>query len=155
MSKRHVHADMIIAKANNMDLVVFIKDCKGWREMSDQTEIRIKSTMQYFLCLPKHQEACLHWLNGGASQYLSNCMGSWINFGDNKEWIATHLFMSNECEIRIKPRKEKRWVGFNSKTMKATHETYKTGFECEDALNDIGEIYEMHPWQFIEIEVEV
>lgn len=145
----HKYADMICAKANNMGLVTFINtnDGWGWRGLTHGSLPSFIEDNEYFLCLPQHKDACLHWLNGGTSQYLSNAMSSWINFGDSKDWIFTHLLMTNECEIRIKPQKEKRWIAVNP----------KTGYTSSLSENegDIKKAYKVGTWQIREIEVEV
>ncbi len=110
---KHKHYDMIVAKAENMELTTLVKFGETWMISAPHTVgevISFVSLYEYFLCLPQHKEACLHWLNGGESQYLSNGMEKWINFGDSTRWSDTHLFMTTECELRIKPKKEKRWV---------------------------------------------
>ena len=153
---KHVHYDKIVAKAANMELVVF---CKGINDGCEWHEVKRfpnwQTNASYFLCLPQHKETCLHWLNGGESQVASISSG-WLpaNLGDPAEWGGEWWYMNPNGESRIKPKKEKRWIGFNSKTLMTTRDTYTTGVECEDALNKVGEIYENHPWQFIEIEVE-
>lgn len=77
---KHKHVEMIKAKTENMELVVFIKELPWvdpdvvpsaqvltprWVCLPNDLEIRIKSDGEYFLCLPQHKKECLHWLNGG------------------------------------------------------------------------------------------
>ncbi|CAL9964262.1 hypothetical protein VPH219E481_0086 [Vibrio phage 219E48-1] len=159
---KHKHYDMIVAKAANMELETFIKEGGEWRLMNNA--IPISESFDYFLCLPQHKEFCLHWLNGGDVQDFfeeewSDCASlahATEVGGDNTlEFSMHHMFMNEEFNFRIAPKKEKRWIAFNSKALMTTRDTYTTGVECEDALNEVGEIYENHPWQFIEIEVEV
>lgn len=157
---KHKHYEMIVAKAANMDLTTLIKFGDEWMASAPHTvgeTISFDSRYEYFLCLPQHKEVCLHWLNGGEAQYRI-AIDVWTNASNNVSnaaWSSDNLLMDDQVEFRIKPKKEKRWIGVNSKTMKATHDTYKSGVECEDALNGVGEICDGHPWQFIEIEVEV
>lgn len=151
---KHVHHDKIVAKAANMDLVLFNKSegQDGWN-VSHETCLPVFSKCDYFLCLPQHKEACLHWLNGGESQYLSNGMKEWINFGDSTSWSTTHLFMTNECELRIKPKKEKRWIGIHP--LGATTPLGKTEeFVIDIVLLQLVDVVKpFYEWQFIEIEV--
>lgn len=90
MSK-HKHADMIIAKANNMDLVVFYKkdDSEGWFVSSLDVMVYDGYDYEFFLCLPQHKDACLHWLNGGISQveYPSGYSVGVID-SDMNNWIS-------------------------------------------------------------------
>lgn len=62
---KHKHYDKIVAKAANMDLVVFCRDAyhvkEGWFETYN---LPIQEEFDYFLCLPQHKESCLAWLNG-------------------------------------------------------------------------------------------
>ena len=60
---KHRHADMIIAKANNVDLVVLSKSHGKW-DLS-HFSMMLSGEEDCFLCLPKHKKACLHSLNGG------------------------------------------------------------------------------------------
>ncbi|CAM0106721.1 hypothetical protein MYOV065v1_p0023 [Vibrio phage PS15B.2] len=138
---KHKHYEMIVAKAANMELVVFAKSLK-WHKVDSEDFQFFNQHEEYFLCLPQHKEACLHWLNGGGAQYLSNGMSKWIDFGDSKSWSITHLFMTDECELRIKPKKEKRWLRYNSKGV--FQDEYIKKPDCANKGD-----------QFIEIEVEV
>ncbi|AUR97320.1 hypothetical protein NVP1238A_71 [Vibrio phage 1.238.A._10N.261.52.F10] len=149
MSNRHVHADMIIAKAENRDLVKFYKSLGAWYLVSpDERGAVFYDNVKYFLCLPQHNEdgQCLRWLNGGDAEFefLPNGSG---NYGEMEPledypWVADHLFMDAEINLRIKPKKEKRWIRFTSKGDFARAYTEKP-----DAMNK-GD-------QLIEIEVEV
>ncbi|AUR82889.1 hypothetical protein NVP1029O_56 [Vibrio phage 1.029.O._10N.261.55.A7] len=147
---KHKHVDMITAKANNMSLVVFANDIDsdGWFELNHFP--MWDEEHDYFLCLPQHKEACLHWLSGGAVQYFFD--GEWIECRDaifsNFEWDAGHIFTDEKTTYRIKPHKEKRWIavlpngrvsGWHDEGIEMLEEQYN---------KDAG-------WQFIEIEVEV
>lgn len=152
---KHKHYEMIVAKAADKRLVLFRKapTSSKWTELHENSLPDAESS-NYFLCLPQHKETCLHWLNGGESQYLSNGMERWINFGDSTRWSPTHLFMTNECELRIKPKKEKRWIGVfkDGDLLKNTELSYKTK---EQVMGDSYAPKGFDHWQFIEIEVEV
>ena len=58
MNNRHAHADMIIAKAENMNLVSFCKPRSEtkWQEMSRLNFPDFGGSHDYFLCLPQHNE---------------------------------------------------------------------------------------------------
>ena len=73
MAKLHKHYEMIVAKAANMDLTVFHKSITGeWLIDTDSNKVMVfeNDSTEYFLCLPQHKEACLHWLNGGEIECL-------------------------------------------------------------------------------------
>lgn len=159
--KAHKHAEIIKAKADNMELVVFCK-FKG----SDWIVARVDwydsfsflDEYEYFLCLPKHKEACLHWLNGrDIEARIQGGNSSFVNLtgNPNKEWSGITVFMSSECEIRIKPHKEKRWIGVYG--TQATDSVCSTRELCERYVRSSGKYkhYPLEEWQFIEIEVEV
>lgn len=119
---KHEHYDMIVAKAENTELVQFIRIGGDWSEFT-QSNFRFNRENDYFLCLPQHKEACLHWLNGGGVQ--DNFEGEWsdcpflsqtINTDSENSLVFSvhHMFMNEEFHFRIAPKKEKRWVGVTS-----------------------------------------
>ncbi|QZI90975.1 hypothetical protein MYOV024v1_p0050 [Vibrio phage PS34B.2] len=153
---KHKHYDMIVAKAANMELVVFLENNQGWSEKENQSDIQFHEQFDYFLCLPHHKEACLHWLNGGKSQaeYTKSSYPYWCDIdSDEANWSDGHIFMDKNLNIRIKPKKEKRWIAVNpdgyilpihagSKESIMTHASFDTSRLTANV-------------QFIEIEVEV
>ena len=157
MKNKHKHAEMIKAKADNMDLVVFYR-LEGeywWQKESDDAALPYETDIDYFLCLPKHEEACLHWLNTGEIQGL--VCGKWTDL--HQEDMDMSLSLSFRCKFnkyRIKPRKEKRWIAVHLYSNQATPAvgTYKL---CSDYvlrhMKLLGSPF--CEWQFIEIEVEV
>src|SRR6056297_543095 len=86
---RHKNAEMIKAKVDNMELVVFYKlpNEEWWQSESESTILPDEDDIEYFLCLPKHKNAVLNALNGGESQVASISSG-WLsaNCGDPVEW---------------------------------------------------------------------
>ncbi len=100
------HCDMIIAKAKNMDLVQLLKVNDEWIECKDNQVIMFDERCEYFLCLPRHNEACLHWLDGG--KVLADGEPYWNDAP--QEWCNQNDFMSADIEFRIKPETEERWV---------------------------------------------
>ncbi len=159
---KHKHAEMIKAKADNMELVVFEKQNTATHEKEEYKPIQPEGNRaiwfhedaDYFLCLPQHKEACLHWLNGEKSQveYTQASYPYWCDIdSDESNWSEGHIFMDELLSIRIKPKKEMRWIG-----------VYKNGATTDACL--LRKEAENHPmitdfsandWQFIEIEVEV
>lgn len=145
---KHKHYSMIVAKAANMDLVVFVKTCDNgaWYEKSDFA-CQWWEDSDYFLCLPQHKEACLHGLNGGEVQVQDFPTNDFNDYLDDKyEWSLESWWMSEQCNIRIKPKKEERWIAINM-----SRGVYPELFYSEEQARS------QHPNadQFIEIEVEV
>lgn len=145
----HKHAAMIKAKADNMELVVFRKYYdNSWGEIQ-RHDCCFMPDFEYFLCLPKHKEACLHWLGGGYTQSRYGASQDWDDYNPIKSWSCGSIFMQNHAEIRIKPRKEERWVAIKRKDKT---EVYTVSFNSlDEAIDTLNGKY----WQFIEIEVEV
>lgn len=152
----HKHAEIIKAKADNMDLSLFGNAIGGeWRECTLADLTIATGFYDFFLCLPQHKETCLHWLNGGGCQLRFE--DSWGAGAVTKEEIGDwrdNLIWMKDQEIRIKPRKEKRWIAVNNSGY-ATPMTFISKQECE---NYVSVSYQKCPgvtWQHIEIEVEV
>lgn len=149
---RHRHHDMIVAKAANMDLVRLVKlsDNKGneWFIQADvvQRSTQFSESSEYFLCLPQHKEACLHWLSGGEIQVKYGC--DWVECSQYTGWSVGHLFMIDDYEVRIKPKKEKRFIAWNSREDQPERYSYCT-------LSLAQQAYKNQDVQIIEIEVEV
>ncbi|AUR87927.1 hypothetical protein NVP1106O_04 [Vibrio phage 1.106.O._10N.286.51.F7] len=101
---RHKHYDMIVAKAENMELVVFYKlPCEEWWQPDSECEaLPDEVEIDYFLCLPKHKEACLHWLNGGDVEFHLHG-DSWGKYSSFKgHWDDESDFIDEDVIIRIK-----------------------------------------------------
>lgn len=147
---KHKHYDMIVAKAANMGLVVFSKLPSGeWVEIQCMPRW---GDAEYFLCLPQHKGACLHWLDGGDTEELLH--GHWcaLEKDDHPEWHGDNDIFMNEHpsnKIRIKPRKEKRWIVINMKTNILFQKVFTSEREAIETI-----CLDMD-WQIKEIEVEV
>tara|TARA_Y100000588_G_scaffold31471_1_gene30793 strand:- start:13534 stop:14004 length:471 start_codon:yes stop_codon:yes gene_type:complete len=113
---KHKQYEMIVAKASNMDLVVFVKGkaTDTWVLRGEQSTTTFFYDVEYFLCLPQHKEAVLHALNGGQSQATNEIgEGKYQDVYVGKPdiyWTSGGWYMSDVCESRIKPKKEKRWI---------------------------------------------
>lgn len=155
---KHKNYEMITAKAADMDLVVFYDadDC-GWI-LSTFENLTQMEHCDFFLCLPQHKDACLHWLNGGEIQDYYN--GEWTKIkchDGNPDWNEPdQLFMNEEFHLRIAPSKEKRIIGVNSNTGQTTsaYELDGGGNYAEDEIR-LTKKGPTSEWQFIEIEIEV
>lgn len=115
---KHKHADIAKAKLDNVNLVLFAKheSSDKWAEIAYHGDIAFLSNYEYFLCLPQHKEACLHWLNGWKVQYTNGGVDGFFDIEySHKEgdWSYCHAFMQLGAAIRIKPRKQKRYVVFH------------------------------------------
>lgn len=149
---KHKHYDMIVAKAANMDLVVFRflgGDARKWyekqnRENHDNSAIDLYEGDDYFLCLPKHKEECLHWLNGGEILVRDSEMSQFSVCHNG--WSENTWCMAADASSRIKPRIEKRWIAIKD-GMICGNGLYKSKTEAEIVASSAN--------QFIEIEVEV
>ncbi len=153
---KHVHSEIVKAKLDNMELIVF-SYCnldQLWSEdIPSQPGVDFidSSNTNYFLCLPQHKEVCLHWLNGGEAVSSNTDVRDGEIHAYNGTWSRNHYFMSVVHTMRIKPKKERRWIG-----------VYKNGATTDACL--LRKEAENHPmitdfsandWQFIEIEIEV
>lgn len=158
---KHKHYEMICAKAGNMDLVLFVRvqnkqNSHMWVE-TDFSNLCTNPNKAFFACLPQHKEACLHWLNGKDIEergfYSSDFEKIEIIGASN--WHLNHIFMCDSSEFRIKPRKEKRWIGVYGNHVTESH--YKSEEACKlFVLDDVSySAFSREEWQFIEIEVEV
>lgn len=147
---KHVHAEMIKAKADNMELVVFVKYDEGWT-LSGYEELICLSDREFFLCLPQHKESCLHWLNGGKIQYKTELVPEFQDYQPDIEFGLGSIFMQPDFEIRIKPRKEKRHIYIS--TLGATTYAKKTKEEAAREVNIMGGSFDI--WKHYEIEIEV
>ena len=156
----HRHAEMIKAKADDMDLVVLCKDsydqANKWQETS---QMPFQEEFDYFLCLPKHKDACLHWLNGGHVQHKSSMM-AWTDYGVKYDEVLFHKGVSwlDDCyEIRVKPRKEKLWLAVKTDKHEHLGGCRKVRI-CSHAFvnkQDAVDYLDLDSAQLIEIEVEL
>lgn len=93
---RAVHHDIIVAKARNMNLVLLAfggendtgipEEGDEWFEYgnTDGYFPTLYDSSLYFLCLEKHKEMCLYWLDGGALQWRDETT-EWTDKSDYKD----------------------------------------------------------------------
>ncbi len=157
---KHAYAELFTAKLNDTSLVLFEKheEWKEWREVAKSDLVfAVGGNFDYFLCLPQHKEACLHWLNGGEVQdffegewvYCASLVRATESGGDNTlEFSEHHMFMNEEFQFRITPKKEKRWIAVRKSDHYVQPLIYLSeGDADEDSPSDC--------WTHHEIEVEV
>lgn len=154
---KHKHYDKIVAKADNMDLVVFTKSVADslWYELHCDTFPVFEENKEYFLCLPQHKEACLAWLNGDDIHYQHN------RFNDeygivvlSKEvcWAGDCIFMRNEYTFTKQPRKVKRWIAVKPDGYVMPQFYFNKASAMLASPLQSG--FVLSEFQFIEIEVE-
>lgn len=111
---KHKYYDMIVAKAENMELVVFIKRSNNtlWENMKlvGFQFPDLVGTHDYFMCLQKHSALVMEWLNGGDVQGEDpNNKGVFDDYAPHKDrvnWSSTAWYMREDKNVRIKPKKE-------------------------------------------------
>ncbi len=150
---KHKHYDMIVAKAENMELETFINQDGEWRLMVNA--FPMSEHFNYFLCLPQHKETCLHWLNGDKAQQSPINDDCWVSSADaiDVTWKPWTSFMKDDLKFRIKPKKEKRWIAVNLDGYVMPIHTASIESAREHASSDTSRL--TLGVQFIEIEVEV
>jgi hypothetical protein len=152
---KHKHYDVGVAKLENTELCVFYK-LGG----SSKWESTLKTSPQhcfyeqndYFLCLPQHKEAVLHSLNGGEAVSDSGD-GDWC-LSSTELWRKDWWYMCESYESKVKPKKEKRWIGYcASRNQTFPHPQGSKELAWDYAARNYS--YHTSEWQVIEIEVEV
>ena len=106
---KHPNAEIIKAKADDVRLVTFTRDrYDSSSEWGESYQWGTDPDFDYFLCLPQHAAACLHWLNGGEVELRIDGEEEWIPLlpATDVEWCVGHSFMKEHVEIRVKPAKE-------------------------------------------------
>lgn len=142
---KHKHYDIGVAKLADTTLVKFVKLPSEWvATTTDEWNV----ASDYFLCLPQHKEACLHWLNGGDVE--ENYGSKWDDVGQHS-WHDQSVFNFDDgYTIRIKPKKEKRWIAYSTNQKRLGCLTFDSEVEAKHHY-----IHEVDEPQFIEIEVEL
>ncbi len=154
---KHAYAELFTAKLNDTSLVLFEKheEWKEWREVTKSDLVFVVGgNFDYFLCLPQHKEVCLHWLNGGEAASSNTDARDGAIHAYNGTWSRNHYFMSVVHTMRIKPKKEKRWIGVYGKHV--TENYFGSKSEAEKHVDE-SPVYSNcahNWWQFIEIEIE-
>ena len=143
---KHKHYDIIVAKAANTDLVVFVRDGSHWNELDFQAAFY--EVNNYFLCLPQHKEACLHWLNGGDVQINRKGEGFLDWSRPSREWMKEVSFMFDINQFRIKPKKEKRWISIRKLDQFVECVAWHSELEAKDDCPSVA-------WTHHQVEVEV
>lgn len=155
----HKHAEMIKAKADNMDLVVLCKDsydqANKWQETS---QLPIQEEFDYFLCLPQYKDTCLHWLGGGEIEINATFEDDeWIGYDPVESWSAGSVFMQCDHGLRAKPRKEKLWIAVKTDKHENIGGCRKVRI-CSHAFvnkQDAVDYLDLDSAQLVEIEIEV
>lgn len=146
---KHKHYDLIVAKAANMDLVTLccIPAYHEWREHLLQHDMDFDESVEYFLCLPQHTGACLHWLNGGEGECTS-VLGCFDINETSRDWNSCAWYTDSNLSSKIKPHKESRYIAIRRHDLYVESIAYKTE---DEAIADNNPKF----WNVYEIEVEV
>ena len=157
---KHANAEMIKAVLDNTELVIFCEVVDHENEDGNYWAVSNLSSLvscfnKFFVCLPQHKEACLHWLNGGDVQVRDFVTSPFLDITDwGKEWLPNGCgFMVESWVIRIKPKKEKRWIAVNSDGYVMPIHTDSVESAKAHANHDESRL--TANVQYIEIEVEV
>lgn len=158
---KHKHYEMIVAKAANMDLVVFLKHANEdkWKAMR-LTGLQfpdLGGTHDYFMCLQKHSKEALSWLNGvdvqGEDPNKPGSFDDYAPYKDRAHWSSTAWYMRDDRNVRIKPKKEKRWIAVDPSHQQQSTKLFKSEGDLWSYFG--GRAGNASGYQFIEIEVEV
>ncbi len=154
---KHKYAELFTAKLNDTSLVLFEKheEWKEWREVTKSDLVfAVGGNFEYFLCLPQHKEAVLNGLNGGAVESSNEERDGWgvssVELWDKRWW-----YMCDNYTSRIKPKKEKVWIGVYGKHVTENHFGSKSEVEKHVDESPVYSNCAHNWWQFIEIEIEV
>lgn len=155
---KYKYAEMIKARVDNMDLVLLVKTDGEWGDSSN--DLPVSNGFDYFLCHPKHADTCLHCLNGGKAQLYSGDRFHDMPTYSGSEWSPDCVFMDADREIRIKPKKEKRWIVVSKTQCSAIGLLYNTCSSAYKFRSDAVDVKNRIPsnssnLQIIEIEIEV
>lgn len=155
----HKHAEMIKAKADNVELITFVRSgVSDWIVSGQHPNFHPNN--EYFLCLPQHNEngQCLHWLNGGEVQLQDFPTIPFIDYSDQpSSWSPELWWMSEQCNIRIKPKKEKLWLAVKTDKHENLGGCRKVRI-CSHAFvnkSDAEDYLDLTDSQLVEIEIEV
>lgn len=163
----HCHAEMVIHKAENMYLTLFIKLGDQWQITGshDNEIINIASHYEYFLCQPEYVKECAHFLNGGKIEKYCTAAGfeelDWHEVGFRDDWYPEHPFMEENLKVRIKPEFEYVNLGFDkaSEAVKFIEDGGSFFVSKTEGLNPFWvEIKDLHgvvaDWEFAHKKVE-
>lgn len=157
---KHANSEMIKAVLDNTELAIFCEVVDHGNEDGNYWAVSslrdlVSCFNKFFVCLPQHKEACLHWLNGGEVEF--ECGSKWHSCSDwSREWYETSGFTCEDNKLRIKPKKEKRWIATFPWNGNESYVTPKH-FRCKESLNCyiVNNYGARDYYQAIEIETEV
>ena len=97
---KHEHSELIKRWAGDASLSLLVVDCNDmWVKSNYQDSPKSIKTEECFLVCGKHEDAALHWLNGGEIE--CNSTGNW----EIATWGEPNF--SPHTGYRIKPKLEK------------------------------------------------
>lgn len=115
---KHKHYDMIVAKAENMELACLTRHTTHdlWREQAGQySHVFFGEMADYFLCLPEHTEACLNWLNGFGVRTVNNGIVITKKLKQKTPiWTPSTIFMRPDASFEVLKGKRKKWIVYRT-----------------------------------------
>lgn len=113
---KHVHSEMIKFFVDNLDVVVLFKAASGscWTKLKSGRPAWGDDT-KYFLCLPKHEKACIEWLNGETVYATSDLDNNTFEIDTFHEWSMDTVFLDDNFTTSLeKPKKTKKLKPFKA-----------------------------------------
>lgn len=159
---KHEQSKILKAYADNKDLCILTLDAGKWIHTSPKAIFDYPFS-EFFACLPKHKNECLHWLNGGEVEIMEHKFkvhdAFFADYTIDKElqpWNESLEWMSSCHSFRIKPKKVKRWIGVYG--IFSTPMLFDSRDDCEEYVKSratSGTLPEsLSAVQYIEIEVD-
>ncbi|PNG65003.1 hypothetical protein CRN61_17805 [Vibrio vulnificus] len=149
---KHRHYRLIEEKAKNLDLVIFVNDGKRCQE-TDFSSMVEHEDVDFFLCSQKHLDLVNCWIESGMPtlQIRGKKHPVWVDFNPDLSLGVGLDFMKEENEIRLKPRRQKRWVGVAVNGESTPN--YGVKGRVEGWIKDMG--IDPSLFQVIEFEMEI
>ncbi|HFQ4860119.1 TPA: hypothetical protein ACGU7E_003291 [Vibrio vulnificus] len=149
---KHRHLQLIEEKARNLDLVVFVNNGIKCEEVDFAAMVEHED-FDFFLCSKKHLDIVNYWLGNGMPMLQIRSKGNpvWVDFNPDLSLGIGFDFMKEENEIRLKPRKQKRWVGVAVNGQSTPN--YGVKGRVEDWIKDMG--IDQSLFHIIEFEMEI
>ncbi|AUR94101.1 hypothetical protein NVP1191O_42 [Vibrio phage 1.191.O._10N.286.52.B4] len=143
---KHKNCEMLSGFSKHHNMVAISNDGLQWRALDIERDM--------FACIEKHQGAVIDWLDGTLLQVEdSKHEGLYRDippFNNSTEWDFSAWYMREDKNVRIKPKKEKRWIAYSTNQKRLGCLTFDTEVEARNNY-----IHEVDEPQFIEIEVEI
>lgn len=152
---QYKHKELILAKVDNPELVVFWKLADGkWMEYLCNGEFpKFSNDQEYYLCLPQHKDVCLAWLNGASIQDYFEGEWSKCKDYDGSPWSWHVEVMNEECHLRVMPKKVTYYGAFDTEYSEVMYISDDIEY-VTDSINEASTMGDNN-YQLISFEVEV